>query len=167
VSLVPWCIEPMQRTHLDAVCAMAQASFAVAWKRGVLEEELMREFAWCRVACRQGHVLAFSNFWIVGDELQLHHLATDAPHRRMGCASALLADMLDIALQNDARRAYLEVRRSNQAALRLYRRFGFRSIGTRPRYYSDNHEDAIVMLCEALGQGQGDPGDEDRGLVRP
>jgi [ribosomal protein S18]-alanine N-acetyltransferase len=150
----------MRRAHLDAVCAMAEASFAVAWQRGMLEEELMREFAWCRVACRDDQVLAFSNFWIVGDELQLHHLATDTRHRRMGCASALLSDMLDIALRNGASRAYLEVRRSNQAALRLYRRFGFRSIGTRPHYYSDNQEDAIVMLCEALVQPPTVQGDE-------
>ena len=42
----------------------------------------------------------------------------------------------------------LEVRRSNAAALRLYRRFGFRAVGVRPNYYAEDQEDAIVMLLD-------------------
>jgi ribosomal-protein-alanine N-acetyltransferase len=154
-----WCPLPVRREDLDAVCAMARETFAMAWERASLEEELARDYAWCRILRRDGIVAAFSNFWIVGDELQLHHLATASPYRRLGCATALLGDMLAIGLHAGAQRAYLEVRRSNDAALRLYRRHGFRGIGVRLRYYADNNEDAIVMLREGLGEEAPLPGD--------
>jgi [ribosomal protein S18]-alanine N-acetyltransferase len=55
---------------------------------------------------------------------------------------------VDIARRDTCRVVTLEVRRSNEGAQRLYRRFAFRAVGVRPNYYADDQEDAIVMLLE-------------------
>src|SRR3989304_3389685 len=85
-----------------------------------------------------------------------------AAYRRQGIGELLLADTLDLALANRQEVVTLEVRRSNEAAQALYEKFGFLKVGARRRYYSDNHEDAIIMstppirsdaLLERLGGG--------------
>ena len=65
-----------------------------------------------------------------------------------GCCSSLL----DLAVDRHAREATLEVRLSNLAARRLYEKYGFRPVGIRPRYYSDNQEDALIMTTEPLAE---------------
>jgi ribosomal-protein-alanine N-acetyltransferase len=77
------------------------------------------------------------------DAWHLMNIAVDPPFRRRGIGAALLARLLERA---GADAAYtLEVRPSNRAAIELYERFGFRSAGTRPRYYQDTGEDAVIM----------------------
>jgi hypothetical protein len=62
----------------------------------------------------------------------------------------LLLALLDLARARGAREATLEVRPSNTAARRLYEKYGFQPMGVRPRYYSDDHEDALIMTTEPL-----------------
>jgi [ribosomal protein S18]-alanine N-acetyltransferase len=58
--------------------------------------------------------------------------------------------VLEVALARQAREATLEVRLSNAAARGLYEKYGFRPVGLRPRYYTDNGEDALIMTTEPL-----------------
>jgi ribosomal-protein-alanine N-acetyltransferase len=77
------------------------------------------------------------------DVWHVMNVAVDPPMRRRGIASALLESMIERA---GAEEPYtLEVRPSNAAAISLYERFGFRAAGTRPRYYHDTGEDALIM----------------------
>ncbi len=71
------------------------------------------------------------------------NVAVDPDRRRRGIASALIGALLE-RVEPDGQLT-LEVRRSNAGAITLYESFGFRSAGVRPRYYQDNHEDAIIM----------------------
>ena len=72
------------------------------------------------------------------------NVAVDSDHQRRGLASAMLAALYERVGDPHARFT-LEVRRSNDVAIRLYEREGFRAAGTRRRYYQDNGEDALVM----------------------
>jgi ribosomal-protein-alanine N-acetyltransferase len=65
--------------------------------------------------------------------------------RRRGIGARLMLAMMHLAEELGARVATLEVRLSNEAARKLYQHFGFRPVGIRPRYYSDNAEDALIM----------------------
>lgn len=88
--------------------------------------------------------------WLILDEA---HIATVAVHpdcRRKGIGLRLTAHALADAAQNGARTAYLEVRAGNFSAQELYQKLGFRVEGVRPRYYRDNHEDALLMALENL-----------------
>ena len=84
---------------------------------------------------------------VVVDELSIQYTATATAWRQRGIGKALLTRASYDAKAQGARVAWLEVRRSNEAALALYRRFGFTVARIRPRYYVDNDEDAIEMTC--------------------
>jgi len=81
------------------------------------------------------------------------HIITFAVHpewRRQHIGERLLLAFLDLAADRGAHEATLEVRLSNLPARRLYEKFGFRPVGLRPRYYSDNGEDALIMTTDPL-----------------
>jgi ribosomal-protein-alanine N-acetyltransferase len=63
----------------------------------------------------------------------------------------MMLELMELAVHLGARVATLEVRLTNEPARLLYGRFGFRPVGVRPRYYSDNGEDALIMTTEPLG----------------
>ena len=90
----------------------------------------------------------FALVWHAADEVHLLDLAVDPSARRRGVGRALVAAVLAYARENQARLVLLEVRRSNHAAIALYRSAGFSENGVRRGYYSDNGEDAALMCVE-------------------
>jgi ribosomal-protein-alanine N-acetyltransferase len=96
--------------------------------------------------------VGFCSFWRVLDELHINNLAVLPDLRRTGIGSLLLEFALTKGVELGARRATLEVRRSNEAARLLYERFGFSVAGVRVAYYSKPVEDALVLWRENLGQ---------------
>jgi len=146
----PVAIAPMGRDDVDAVMEIERLSFSAPWSREAIHEEMAR--AWARIDivrdAADGAVVAFANYWLVADELHILNIATHPRARRCGYATRLLAHMTEVARQVPCRLMTLEVRRSNAAAQRLYRRFAFRAVGVRPNYYAEDNEDAVVMLLE-------------------
>jgi ribosomal-protein-alanine N-acetyltransferase len=112
-----------------------------------LREELARAWAYVRVAACGDQVVGAAVIWVVADEVHVLDIATHSDHRRRGVGMALVRAVLDVARELKAIHLYLEVRRSNLAAILLYRRIGFAAVGVRSKYYSDD-EDAVEM---ALG----------------
>ena len=88
--------------------------------------------------------------WLILDEAHIGTIAIDAEYRRNGLARILLSEGLLISQTKGAVAAYLEVRRGNIGAQELYRQFGFTIEGVRPRYYKDNHEDALLLTLKPL-----------------
>jgi ribosomal-protein-alanine N-acetyltransferase len=146
----PFLIEPMKAADLDTVMEIERVSFRSPWSRQVFLEELTRDWAHVDIVrdAATGAVVGFANYWLVADEVHVLNLATHPQARRAGHASRMMAHMIDFARRELCRYVTLEVRRSNAAALRLYRRFAFRAIGVRPNYYAEDQEDAIVMLLD-------------------
>lgn len=83
-------------------------------------------------------------YWILADEMHLLNLAVHPAQHRRGIARSLLTAALEKARAQGAAVVWLEVRPSNAAALSLYHSFGFKEIGIRPGYYTDNGEDALI-----------------------
>jgi ribosomal-protein-alanine N-acetyltransferase len=112
-----------------------------------LNAELERAIAlpWVLRSPSTGEPLSFSLAWSVADELQLLDMASHPEHRRKGHARALLAELLRYAQREHKRLFLLEVRQSNEPAIRLYRSAGFETTGVRRGYYSDTGEDAFEM----------------------
>jgi [ribosomal protein S18]-alanine N-acetyltransferase len=135
---------------LDAVAALEAASFTNPWTREMLERELRHsEAARVYVLRAVGYrVAAFCSCWVVLDELHINTIAVQADLRRQGLATVLMQQLLDAAAAEGVRRAYLEVRRSNLPAQRLYERLGFALAGVRRHYYSHPEEDALVLTRE-------------------
>jgi ribosomal-protein-alanine N-acetyltransferase len=95
--------------------------------------------------------------WIVVDEVHINNIAVLPAYRGFGYGSALLAHALEEAADAGAQRATLEVRRSNDAARRLYERFGFRMAGVRRDYYSHPTEDALILWRDGITGAAGGP----------
>ena len=140
-------ILPARHADLRAVFRIAEASFPIPWPLEELRKELSRPFSVLRVL-RPGpglSIAGFLNYWRIDSELQIMNVAVAPDHRRRGYGHALLGDMIEGGRAHGAQAIVLEVRRSNMAAIRLYECHGFQSVGVRPRYYSDNGEDALLM----------------------
>jgi ribosomal-protein-alanine N-acetyltransferase len=133
---------------LAALVAIERDSFAIPWTEASLAEELTgSEHSIMLVAeTTEGAVVGYIGCWIVVDEGQINNIAVSPIWRRAGIGGALLAALLNKGRERGLKRYVLEVRPSNTAARRLYARFGFTDVGLRKGYYSDNHEDAIIML---------------------
>jgi ribosomal-protein-alanine N-acetyltransferase len=137
---------------LDAVSALEAASFTNPWTREMLDREL------CQSDVARVYILrlpalrvaAFCACWVVLDELHINTIAVDQDHRRAGLATALMKYVLAEAAREGARRATLEVRRSNEPALRLYASLGFAVAGVRRGYYTQPEEDALILWLGAL-----------------
>jgi ribosomal-protein-alanine N-acetyltransferase len=140
-------IAPCRPADLPAVEEIERLSFPTPWDRRSFEEELERPFARLEVLREKapGPVLAFCDYWLVADEVQILNIAVHPSSRRQGCAGRLLTHIVEQARLASFRWLSLEVRRSNLPAQALYRKFGFRDVGLRPRYYADNQEDAVLM----------------------
>ena len=153
---MPWVIEPVtSAVQIDEVLAIEEASFTNPWTRVMYLAELENAgVSFCFTAKdSSGRAAGFCSFWRVLDELHINNLAVLPDVRRSGVATALLTHVLAYGAKLGARRATLEVRRSNEAARLLYERFGFTVAGVRHRYYTKPVEDALVLWCENLSEG--------------
>lgn len=147
-------IAPMTAADLDAVMDIERESFAAPWDAKVFAAELDHHDKFVDLLRgSDGKIVGFTNYWLVHDEVHLLNIAVAADARRQGHGETLLEHVLRFAQRKGCRLVTLEVRRSNQPARRLYRKYGFRAIGIRPNYY-ENREDAIVMLFDLNAESE-------------
>ena len=144
-------VEPMRLEDLDAVHAIERASFRSPWPPNAYRSELeANRLAFYLVARAEGEIVGFGGMWLMVDEAHITTFAVHPAWRRQRIGERLLLSFLDLAADRHAREATLEVRLSNLPARRLYEKYGFRPVGLRPRYYSDDNEDALIMTTEPL-----------------
>jgi ribosomal-protein-alanine N-acetyltransferase len=96
-------------------------------------------------------MVGYCGFWIAAQEAHVSTIAVDPKHRGRGIGQLLLVTAIEKALDLNATLVSLEVRVSNFVAQNLYRKYGFAVVGRRPRYYSDNREDALIMTADHIG----------------
>lgn len=144
---------------LEDIVRLEAASFSSPWSREMLGRELRNpEVARVYVLHNpDGALLAFCACRFLVDELHINTLAVQPDSRRRGLATALLRHALAEASAAGITRATLEVRRSNDAALRLYERLGFRVQAIRTGYYSHPVEDALILWSHELDVFAPDP----------
>src|SRR5262245_60146500 len=142
--------DPGAEADIDAVVALEAESFSNPWPRDTLVWELTNSDVTRVYLLRdeEHRAIAFCMAWIIFDELHLNTLAVSPHHRRQGLATILLNEVMAEAAREGARRATLEVRASNTAALTLYARLGFQVTGRRRDYYSKPVEDALILWRE-------------------
>lgn len=142
-------IQPMKMSDLKQVLAIENMSFPAPWSRQAFVSELNYNRAAVYLVARQDHqVIGYAGMWVVVDEAHITNIAVHPAWRRLGVGKRLMDRLVDIALDNGCRAITLEVRKSNLAAQNLYAQYGFAPRGLRRGYYSDNGEDAIIMVKE-------------------
>ncbi len=145
-------IEPLSHADIDDVLALEESAFTNPWTRAMYLGELENTgVSFCYLARdAQRRPVGFCSFWRVLDELHINNLAVLPELRRGRIGSTLLQFVLNKGIELGAKRATLEVRRSNEAARLLYERFGFTVAGVRAAYYSKPVEDALVLWRDDL-----------------
>ena len=144
-------IEPMRLEDVPAVHEIEAASFPTPWPDYAFRQELQTNKMAHYLVVRSGsETIAYGGMWLMFDEAHITTFAVLPDWRRRGIGGRLMLGLMDVALELRARVMTLEVRLSNKPARELYGRFGFKPVGVRPRYYSDNGEDALIMTTEML-----------------
>jgi ribosomal-protein-alanine N-acetyltransferase len=95
-------------------------------------------------------IAGYGGIWLNERSGHITTIAVAPDHRRRGVGELLLNALIDGAYELNAEYLSLEVRVSNLAAQRLYLKYGFRPVGQRPHYYTDNQEDALVMWTDPI-----------------
>jgi len=138
----------MKLLHLEEIMRIERASFAYPWSAQFFSQELSVPCSRSLLAVAHARTVGYAIFWILATEIDIHNLAVDPAYRRQGIGSSLLREVIDEARYHGLCQVTLEVRKSNEAAQRLYESLGFVIQGVRRGYYSDNGEDALAMALE-------------------
>jgi ribosomal-protein-alanine N-acetyltransferase len=173
-----WIIEPATVEALPDILHIEEACFSAPWTRKMLEAELSgNPFAHFLLAKQVSpgevgfiSIVGYLCFWVVFEEVRLMNLAVIETMRHKGIARALVMQALEMGLAQAARCAVLELRASNHAAHTLYRSLGFRDVSTRPTYYTNPIEDALLMELDPIVSESGrltEEVDREGGHIRP
>jgi [ribosomal protein S18]-alanine N-acetyltransferase len=137
-------IRSLYYSDLPEVAVIERRAFPTPWSIAMFVLEMSKPTGVCLAATIEGALAGYTICSRYDTVWHIMNIAVEPDLRRRGIASALLAELYRRA--GDASAQFtLEVRRSNQAAIELYQRDGFRIAGLRRRYYQDNGEDALIM----------------------
>lgn len=121
-------------------------SFKIPWSQNSMLEELTEnKMALYLLAVMDKNIVGYAGMWRVLDEGHITNIAVHPEFREAGVGSALLSELIRRSKAEGIKDMTLEVRKSNKAAIALYKKFGFSNYGYRKSYYSDNNEDALIM----------------------
>ena len=136
---------------LDQMMAIEVRAFTAPWSRQSYEDLVTLDSIHIWVAKSGEEVVGYMLYQFWGDELELHVIAAKPERQRSGIGTLLMEHMLTQAGLIGIRRIYLLVRQTNDAALNLYKKYGFKVVGMRHKYYRDNGENALLMCMDRDG----------------
>jgi ribosomal-protein-alanine N-acetyltransferase len=135
----------MEEKDLDQVCALEKKIFTQPWERVDFQASLDNPTHIYVVAEENGEIVGYSGLWMVANEGQIYNVAVREDFRKKGVGYAMLSHLLELAKEQNQTSFTLEVRASNEAAIRLYGKLGFKSSGIREDFYKHPREDANIM----------------------
>lgn len=142
-------IRELMMEDIDQVCALEEMVFSMPWHKQSFIEMVENKDALYLVAeeaDRPGIVLACCGLRSIVGEGDISNVVVHPEHRKQGIARQMLTELLKRGNEQFGIKAYtLEVRKSNEAAIRLYRHLGFVSEGIRRNFYEKPTEDALIM----------------------
>ena len=156
-------IRRMTMNDVDGVAEVEAATFPTPWSRDAFASEMKNVAARYLVAEKDGRVIGYAGAWIILDESHITNIAVLKDERGQGIGRRLTHGLLQYLSNLGAAYATLEVRKSNEVAQNLYKSLGFIKLGVRKRYYEDNGEDALIMVCDHLPEA--DPDFEEEGTI--
>jgi len=148
-------IEKMTEEDIDEVLAIEQDAFPSPWTRGMFLQRLSNEDSYFIVAREEEKLIGYGGFFMIGEVARLENLAVHPEFRRCGVATRIMKKLFTLVKANGGKEITLEVRRGNQGAQNLYRKFGFSISEKRPDYYNNNGEDALIMSCKVFSSRPG------------
>ncbi len=155
---MPYIIRRMQKADIPQATIIDRQAFPTMKPPTNFERELSYGMAYYFVACRGDErdepdtpeIVGYAGLWLLADEAHIVNIAVRPEYRRRGIGEMLLVALIELSLDVGASMITLEVRISNRAAQGLYYKYGFTIRGVRKGYYSDNHEDAVIMTVDDI-----------------
>ena len=149
LTAATWRLRPMAQADLPAVAALERESYVFPWNDQIFADCLRVGYHCVVVETSEG-VSGYGVLSMGAGEAHVLNLCISEPCRRRGVGQGLLVALLAHARDRGVRDAFLEVRRTNRAAIALYHRLGFECVGTRRGYYQarEGREDALVYRLE-------------------
>lgn len=144
-------LRPMDFNDLAGVMYVEERAYPFPWTEGIFRSCLKVKYpSW--VIEKEGRLVGHGLAMIQVGECHILNITIDPDYQGQGLGRKLLQHFLQLSIKHDAQTAFLEVRVSNEVALKLYESEGFHRIGFRKDYYKDagNREDAIVMAKELI-----------------
>ena len=145
-------IQHMQKSDVDNVINIEEKAYGEHhWSKESFLNELSNDLARYYAAFDiNGNLLGYAGCWQILEEVHITNIAVSPDFRRQKIGERLLRQIIDDCYKNKAKYITLEVRVSNNAAIKLYEKYGFKSLGTRKGYYQNNNEDALIMWTENI-----------------
>lgn len=138
----------MRGFHVTEVLEIERVSFGMPWSRDGFLRIITNPGVLAYVATVDEKVAGYVCAFIIGEDSEILKLAVRPEYRERGIARALNARCIKDLKEARCRKVYLEVRRTNGAAINLYESFGFRVVGVRKSYYRSPVEDALMMKLD-------------------
>ena len=138
---------------LTAIEEIERRSYPTPWSRSMFAGELAKPSSVCLGAFEEdtGKLIGYLIVARYVDAWHVMNIAVEPRFHRRGIATMLLEQLFELTGEDERRGYTLEVRVSNEGAIKLYERLGFRGRGLRRGYYTDNREDALIMWKDAIG----------------
>ncbi len=150
-------VRRMTLEDVPQVHAIELSTFPTPWSEQSFIDEMTKNVcARYMVAEEDGKVIAFAGAWMVMDEGHITNIAVAKEQRGKGVGKAVTEALKQYAANLGVDYMMLEVRRSNLVAQSMYKKLGFIELGYRKRYYEDNGEDALLMVCQDMPEPQED-----------
>lgn len=141
-------IREMNESDIDGVYELEKLCFPKPWTKKMLSDELIKGESHYIVCVSDDNIIGYAGCLCMPDGADITNVAVSPKFRRNGIAIELLENISNEIKRRNLKQIMLEVRKSNIAARTLYEKLGFSQISIRRRYYSDNGEDAIIMIKE-------------------
>ena len=141
---------PLSEGLIDEILVIENATHSAPWSRRSFQNELEHKYGVFLVALVEGKVIGYGGTWVLVDEAHVTNVVVSPDFRGQGIGRKLMNEMLVKAREKGAVCATLELRKSNEVALKLYESMGFVQATVRKAYYPDNQEDALVMMLDDL-----------------
>jgi len=131
---------------VSRIVEIMQDALTPIWTSDAFLSEMRKSDSLFMVALRDDNIIGFAIIRQVGDDGELLQIAVDKSARRCGIGDLLMEAVLKYAVESKHQSVFLEVRCSNDAAVKLYEKHGFEPVRTRKDYYNDPVEDALIMM---------------------
>ena len=138
----------MTTEHIAQVAALERECFSMPWSESVLISELSNPLSLWVVAVDGDTVAGYVGSQSVMGEADMMNLAVLPSYRRQNTGRNLVTELIRLLSEREVYSLTLEVRASNEAAIKLYDGLGFVQVGRRPNYYVAPREDALIMRKE-------------------
>jgi len=140
-------LQKMTKVHLEQIKNILQSEFDEFWNAEVLDKELENPLSTYIVALNEGKVVGYAGLWQPIDEGHVTNIVTKMDKRGNKIASKMLEELINIAQNRKLRCVTLEVNVHNEIAIKLYKKYKFKEVGKRTKYYN-GVDDAIIMTLE-------------------